>query len=52
METASELASIDAALAELARVRLERDEYKKGYELALLGLERLRRQLFGSSTTS
>jgi len=53
-ETASELASIDAALEELSRVRRERDqvaherdEYKKAYEIALLSLERLRRQLFG-----
>jgi transposase len=53
-ETATELASIDAALEELSRVRKERDavaherdEYKKAYEIALLSLERLRRQLFG-----
>ena len=43
----TEIATIGAALEELSRVRHERDEYKKGYEIALLALERLRRQLFG-----
>ena len=42
-DNATALASIDEAIAELDRVRHERDEYKKAYGIAMLALERLRR---------